>query len=374
MKLSEIVTLDNKSIKPQDSILYNHYSLPAFDDNMTYSVEKGSDIKSSKYLVPASSILFSKLNVRFKRIWNINGKTSDIDICSTEFLPLVIKDENKVDKDYVYHFLTSNKIIETLSKASTGTSNSHQRISPDMLMDLEITLPSIDEQKKISKKLNYISNKIHVNRKNISMLEKELTCYYKRFFVNYEFNNGELPKNWVSTNVGSVINELNTRIGNDKAEVLTVINSGELVKQADYFNKDVHSKDIKKYKVIDKYDFAYNTARINIGSIGMFKEDYKAVVSPIYVAFSVEDNYHWFFEQFVRDDDTKEQIIKRCSGSVRQALNLSDFGQIQIVYPDKSSILKFNKLANKIKRLLAVYVEENNLLQTYLDKLIEQYY
>ena len=47
--------------------------------------------------------------------------------------------------------------------------------------------------------------------------------------------------------------------------------------------------DIKNYFVFKKNDFVYSPPRINIGSIGLYKENSPAVCSPIYVTFRVLD-------------------------------------------------------------------------------------
>lgn len=69
MKIKDIVTFVSKSITPQEGVTYNLYSLPSFDEDKTFEVLDGADIQSNKYDVPNKCILFNKLNVRFKRVW-----------------------------------------------------------------------------------------------------------------------------------------------------------------------------------------------------------------------------------------------------------------------------------------------------------------
>lgn len=74
--LSDIAVLQPKSELPQKSTLYNHYSIPAFDDTHSPVIEDGEDIASNKYIVPDHSILVSKLNPQFKRICRLRRKHS----------------------------------------------------------------------------------------------------------------------------------------------------------------------------------------------------------------------------------------------------------------------------------------------------------
>ncbi len=45
--------------------------------------------------------------------------------------------------------------------------------------------------------------------------------------------------------------------------------------------------DIAKYTIVRKYNFAYNPARINIGSIALYSDDKPCIVSPMYQVFTV---------------------------------------------------------------------------------------
>ena len=68
-----------------------------------------------------------------------------------------------LDTDYLYYTLLTDKLNYSLIESSTGTSNSHQRINKDLLLEQEIFLPTIDKQIKIVKILKNIDKKIALN-------------------------------------------------------------------------------------------------------------------------------------------------------------------------------------------------------------------
>lgn len=84
-------------------------------------------------------------------------------ISSTEFLPLII-DKTKINYQYCYYLLTSEKITVYLCRQNTNTSGSHKRIDPLDFLNIDIQLPSIEEQTKIGSLLAYIDDKITLNR------------------------------------------------------------------------------------------------------------------------------------------------------------------------------------------------------------------
>ena len=218
MKIKDIVTFVSKSITPQKGVTYNLYSLPSFDDGKTFEVSDGADIQSNKYDVPNKCILFNKLNVRFKRVWQIDSQDEN-KIASTEFLPLVV-DEDVVDFQYCYYLLISDKITNYLCGQNTNTSGSHKRIDPDNFLNIEIKLPKMSIQRQIGKTLSALDRKIVLNKQINDNLEAMAKQLYDYWFVQFDFPNEEgkpykasggamvwneklkreIPKEWMASN------------------------------------------------------------------------------------------------------------------------------------------------------------------------------
>jgi type I restriction enzyme S subunit len=162
MKIKDIVTLVTNSVTPKSGTHYHLYSLPSFDDNQTREELCGHEIQSNKYVVPDRCILFNKLNVRFKRIWKISNSDAN-KIASTEFLPLIVN-EDIVDYQYCYYLLMSDRVTNYLCGQNANTSGSHKRITPEVLFNIDIILPSMNEQRRVGKLLSGIDDKISLNR------------------------------------------------------------------------------------------------------------------------------------------------------------------------------------------------------------------
>lgn len=117
---------------PEEAFL--HYSIPAFDATCLPKMELGKEILSNKFIVKDNSILISKLNPSFSRVWSLYGMVKKNSVCSTEFQVLVPR--NEAYFGFVFFFLKSEAAKETLVSMSTGTSNSHQRVKPDNLLGI----------------------------------------------------------------------------------------------------------------------------------------------------------------------------------------------------------------------------------------------
>jgi len=122
------------SVSPnkKPDIMSYHYSIPSFDNGMKPVLENGSQIKSNKYEVIASSILVSKLNPITPRVWQIQGAAAN-SVCSTEFQ--VVKPRSKYF-GFVYGALMSSPVRRELARRAHGTSSSHQRVSPSDIFNV----------------------------------------------------------------------------------------------------------------------------------------------------------------------------------------------------------------------------------------------
>ena len=134
--LSEITDVSNESLNPMDfpDKEFNYYSIPGFDETGTFKIEKGFEIKSNKYSIKKTDVLVSKLNPWFSRVIYA---TDDMDlISSTEFV--VWRTESTAIKNYLYMIARDASFVTFCTKSASGTSNSHKRVNPAVMMNYQI--------------------------------------------------------------------------------------------------------------------------------------------------------------------------------------------------------------------------------------------
>lgn len=157
------------NIKPFQSPndLFYHYSIPDFDQWEKPSITKGSLILSNKYKVHSMSFLVSKINPKTPRIWMIFESENNW-ICSTEFQ--VIKPKELNFFAITYSILNSNLFIKKLSSKAKWTSSSHQRVSPDDILNTNVVIPNEFIINKYQELIFPILNKIDKNKIQIQTL------------------------------------------------------------------------------------------------------------------------------------------------------------------------------------------------------------
>lgn len=249
------------------------------------------------------------------------------------------------------------------------------------LTDMPIPFYNRPYMEKSVSLLSGIDDKIALNNKINDNLERQAEALYCSLFVDFDymglFQNtklGSLQDGWQLKSLSEVTSNIRTRVGSNTYKVLSALNTGCLQPSEDYFNKQVFSKNIKNYIVVEENDFAYNPSRINIGSIGMNSLGYVGCVSPVYVVVRPEKGYHYFLDFFIKSKQFTEEVKIRASGSVRQSLSYADFGQIKVWYPPIKIVEYFNARYEKLLRLIQHYKKENVMLaeirNTLLPKLM----
>lgn len=134
--LSSITPVSNESLNPADfpEKSFKHFSIPVFDVTKTYGVELGHSIGSNKFTVLGVDLLVSKLNPWSNRV--VYAMDEADQICSTEFVVWRSSSENL--KNFLFLIATSQQFISHCVHSASGTSNSHKRVNPSVMMRFEL--------------------------------------------------------------------------------------------------------------------------------------------------------------------------------------------------------------------------------------------
>ncbi|MGE4444357.1 MAG: restriction endonuclease subunit S [Candidatus Altimarinota bacterium] len=162
--------------------------------------------------------------------------------------------------------------------------------------------------------------------------------------------NNNLPEGWKIVKLKYYTTERKQKNkANEELTVFSISNKRGFVKSDDYFEGQVYSKDLKNYKIVKKGDFAYNPARINVGSIAYLESEEIGLLSPMYVIFSLNKEIDKdYFSYFIKGNLFNKQVNNFTQGAVRQILSFGDLGNISLLLPP----LEVQKeIASKLKEL-----------------------
>lgn len=168
--LRSYLEIERTLIEPQrhPTEEFDHYSIPAFDADKRPEREVGAAIKSGKYLVSDDVVLLSKLNPETPRVWWPTPDPIRRSIASTEFL--VCHRRTGVSRTWLYWQLRDSDFMDEFASRVTGTSNSHQRVKPDDLLNLRRVMPDAKLREALAPKLDALTQRMDANLRHSGKL------------------------------------------------------------------------------------------------------------------------------------------------------------------------------------------------------------
>ena len=214
---------------------------------------------------------------------------------------------------------------------------------------------TLKEENKISSLLSLIDKRIATQNKIIEKLETLI-----KGIVELAFNHAA-----TSDTLGCHITQISQRNKNGKdLPVLSVSNKYGFVEQSEQFeDRIIASDDTSNYKIVSINDFAFNPARINVGSIARLKDKECGIVSPMYICFRTsKDILPEYLELFFKTVTFSSEVGKRLEGSVRLCLSFESL--CEIVIP----VISIREQQSLVKMATALYSKldvEKGILRSY---------
>ena len=178
-----------------------------------------------------------------------------------------------------------------------------------------------------------------------------------------------------NTRLGDVIEQQSNRNKAGKVlKVLSVSNRYGFVEQSEQFEgRSVASDDTSNYKIVSLNDFAYNPARINVGSIARLKSFENGIVSPMYICFRCKGNaLPEFLEPFFSTNYFSLEMGKRLEGSVRMCLSFEGLCNILICIPAYEEQIEIAQKVNKLNDKLKLEGSYSTLLLAQKEYILSQ--
>ena len=141
--------------------------------------------------------------------------------------------------------------------------------------------------------------------------------------------------------------------------MFSVTNHRGFVPQSEQFeDREMVGEDIKAYKIIHKNDFAYNPARINVGSIAKYNGDEPCMISSLYVCFTADkriDN-EWLM-QLLKTPKMNFYYNINGEGGVRVYLFYPNFARIRTAFPSVEEQKKISAFLSLLDERIATQIK-----------------
>ena len=306
---------------------------------------------------------------------------------------IALRTNDKVNNLFLYYFLRSDNIKQQLLNLNIG--GVQPSIKVPHLLNLEIILPPLEEQRKIAGILGAIDDKIENNRRINANLEQQAQALYKQWFVDFEFPNKEgkpykssggkmadselglIPEGWNAgklENMGSIVG------GGTPSKAI-----------AEYYTENgiawitpkdlslTHSKFTSKGE-IDITELGYNNSSTKIMPRGSVLFSSRAPIGYISIAKNeictnqgfksvIPNNGYTAFVYYYLLANTSN-IEAQATGSTFKEASGALMKSLDIVIPNNSLIEEFEGLMSPIFDKQEGLEEENTTLTTLRDTLL----
>ena len=195
----------------------------------------------------------------------------------------VVTPTSKLDPDYTALAITYSKAHDDLAKRAQGKSVVH--VHGNDIAEVEVSCPSESEQKRISS--------VVLNLDSLITLHQRKRC-------NGPFTH---PLVWEQRKFADFVTASGIRNSeNLDLPSYSVTNDRGFVPQDEQFENGgtMREADKTSYWIVEPNSFAYNPARINVGSIGYQSTGGNVIVSSLYEVFRTDETcddhflWHWF--------------------------------------------------------------------------------
>ena len=184
---------------------------------------------------------------------------------------------------------------------------------------------------------------------------------------------------WKKTTLGEITTNFNLR---NKEQIdypmFSVTNNRGFIPQSEQFeDREMKGEDIKAYKVIHHNDFAYNPARINVGSIAKYNGFEPCMISSLYVCFKANNEVEedWLMH-LLRTPKVQYYYQLNGEGGVRIYLFYPNFARIRTSIPSIEEQKKIAKILSIIDERIAtqnkIIEDLKKLKSAIIDKLYSE--
>lgn len=370
-KIKDVAIVNPESLSSKAKVDYINYldtgniTRGKINNLEKYLIASGKAPSRARRIVRKNDIVYSTVRPNQQHYGIIDDPVENM-IVSTGFAVLRAK-EDLCDSHFLYYFLTLPETIEYLSNVAEDSTTAYPSINPDVIMDMDISLPPIAEQKQIAKMLSSLDDKIDLLHRQNKTLESMAEAIFREWFVENE------NKSWKRYILGDLCDI--TR-GASPRPIIEFVNNGVIpwIKISDATDGGLF---INKTNEFITKEGAERSVKVSPGDLIMSNSatcgltyfvGVEGCIHDGWLLFrnlkSISKNYLYYFLKY-----TSREINSMADGSVQDNLNTQMLKEVKLLFPDQNLLRDFdtivNAMMNKI-RLNTMLVEKTILLKEIL--------
>ena len=340
--------------------MYTYLRITDIRDDGTLNINEMKSVDdpaASKYILSPNDIVFARTGASTGRNYFYDG--SDGIFVYAGFLIKFSLDPQKVNPVYVKYYCQSTQYRNWVKSFSTGSTRGN--INAQTLGNMEIPLPSREQQNYLVRVLSPIDEKIKLNQKINDNLQQQAETLFKAWFIDFAPFDGIKPNNWVVYTLGEVT-EMGA--GGDKPKNTSKIKSAECpypVYSNGLDNEGLYGY-TDKAKIFD--ESVTVSARGTIGFVCLRHIPYVPIVRLVTLIPKESILSAKYLYLYLK------QLHISGTGTTQQQLTVPDFRKTEILIPDNTTMMDFTKVVTPIFNKIWANEDENKQLALIRDALL----
>ena len=277
----------------------------------------------------------------------------------------IIRTNSKVNPKFLCDYIQTQRIQNHIKSLQTG--GSREGLNFEQIRSFPISLPSINEQNKLTCLLDKINERIATQVRLIDRLQPLI----KGIMVKLQ-QQGLSKGTWKRVPLSSILKE-RTELNEGLLPVYSVSVSQGVVNQMEYLGRSFAAKDTSKYHVAHFGDLIYTKSPTGSFPYGIVKQNsnrYKVAVSPLYGVYTPANYFTGVFlqEYFKSEVNTFNYLHSLIQKGAKNTINITNqrFLDNYILIPTDSNDLQ--QISNLLLRLNAKKDLMQNMLQQYQEQ------
>lgn len=280
-------------------------------------------------------------------------------LISPAYTTFKIKDTSAIIPQYL--FIQFNRLEMDRYGWFLSDSSVRSNLDWDRFCDIEIPLPEPKVQQELVDTYNGLKSIAEQNEALIEPLSKACEAFIVDCKNKYpEVELGKYIEQCVEKNYNNIYGVNNLR-GVTSDSVF------------DLSKADTNGLSFGNYKIVRKYNFAYNPSRINLGSIALNKEN-TFIVSPMYVVFNITNNQLLpeFLNLYFARKEFQRSTLFYAMGSVRDTFDFNLMQEVKIPLPPLEVQQSIVNVYNCLEEAKKIAKEAREKLKTLCPALVQR--
>ena len=331
--------------------------------------EKGQGSDNTQYYVRhAGQLIYGKQNFFNGAIGIVPQSLDGYE--STKDVPAFDIDDN-VCVEWFYQYIARPGIYKSQEVNCTGTGS--KRFHVNAFFDMNIPIPLIEEQKKISDYFKAIDNLITLQEQRCQVLKRLKQCMLQKMFPKDGSDTPEIrfpgfTGSWEQRKLGEVFEQTAHFVNPNEEEIelwsLTV--EGGLTSKTERYNREFLVKKDNNFKEVRPGEIVYNPMNMTLGAVGYNGMTKSVAVSGYYTTMIAKNGHDsYYVNTWLKSPQAISLYKTFATGSLieKQRVQYSTLSVIPAAFPKHEEQVKIGKLFSSLDNLITLSEKKCKVLK-----------